>query len=106
MARKNGLPIAAEQSWQGFKLRHIFKGHQEAITALAWTPDGNHLISTSFDQTVKIWGMKEAAELQTVSHSGWINDVAVAPNGKRFVTASSDYTLKVWDLPDCRLIHT
>jgi WD40 repeat protein len=37
-------------------------GHTNAITALAATPDGQRLISTSYDHTVRVWDLKATTE--------------------------------------------
>jgi WD40 repeat protein len=37
-------------------------GHSNTITALAATPDGRRLISTSYDHTVRVWDLNAAAE--------------------------------------------
>jgi WD40 repeat protein len=37
-------------------------GHSNAITALAATPDGRRLLSTSYDHTVRVWDLQAATE--------------------------------------------
>jgi WD40 repeat protein len=37
-------------------------GHSNAITALAATPDGRRLLSTSYDHTVRVWDLNASAE--------------------------------------------
>jgi WD40 repeat protein len=37
-------------------------GHSNTITALAATPDGRRLLSTSYDHTVRVWNLQSAAE--------------------------------------------
>jgi WD40 repeat protein len=37
-------------------------GHSNTVTALAATPDGRWLLSTSYDHTVRVWDLKAAAE--------------------------------------------
>jgi WD40 repeat protein len=41
-------------------------GHTNTITALAATPDGRRLISTSYDHTVRVWDLEAAAEKKEV----------------------------------------
>src|SRR5262245_16125633 len=36
-------------------------GHTNSITALAATPDGRRLLSTSYDHTVRVWDLEAAA---------------------------------------------
>lgn len=40
-----------------------FEGHSESITSLLFTPDGEKLISSSFDGTIKFWEFKPLQEI-------------------------------------------
>src|SRR5437016_2878075 len=40
----------------------LLDGHTNAIVALATTPDGRWLISTSYDRSVRFWDMQAVAE--------------------------------------------
>jgi len=41
----------------------LLKGHADAVGAVAWSPDGNHLASVSNDETVKIWDAEKGREI-------------------------------------------
>ena len=66
--------------------------HAGPVVALAWSPDGSHLVSTGVDNTVRLWNTtthtlqrsltRPDEPMQTVTFSG---------DGRRFVT-SSPYT--------------
>ena len=40
-------------------------GHSHYVTSVAYSPDGKHIVSWSYDQTVKVW---DAATGEEVSH--------------------------------------
>jgi WD40 repeat protein len=37
------------------KERAVLKGHTEAVTAVAFGPDGKQIVTGSADKTVKVW---------------------------------------------------
>lgn len=74
-------------------------GHTNSVSSVVVTPDGQHIISGSFDHTLKIWNLKSGTERHTlIGHTDWVWDVVVTPDGHYVVSASADRTLKVWDL--------
>lgn len=44
---------------ENYKLKCIFQLHTEAITYLSWNESSTELLSLSFDQTLRIWSIKE-----------------------------------------------
>jgi WD40 repeat protein len=82
----------------------IIRGHKDRVLALAFSPDGGRLASTSEDKTVKVWdvsaGLATGELLEPVfscEHTDWVNGVAFSPNGHLLASASNDRTVKVWD---------
>ncbi len=72
---------------------------------MAVTPDGRRALSTSWDNTLKVWDLDSGKELLTLQgHSDWVRGVAVTPDGRRALSASADNTLKVWDLDSVQLL--
>jgi hypothetical protein len=66
---------------------------------VAFSPDGRHVVTASFDNTAQVWeadtGKPAGAPLQ---HRGDVYSAAFSPDGRRVVTASEDTTAQVWDV--------
>ena len=74
-------------------------GHTGAVASAVYSPDGQLIVSGSFDRTIKIWNASTGAELRTLNgHAGQVLTVAVAPNGRQFASGARDNTVKLWDL--------
>lgn len=77
----------------------IFSGHQDRITAIAMNPDGERLISSSDDGTLKEWSLTTGKLIHTFrGHTDKVYAVRITPSGDRAVSAARDNTVKVWTL--------
>src|SRR5262249_4824324 len=76
-------------------------GHRESINALAFNPQGTILVSSSKDETMKVWDVKSGALLHTIGVGSlgiWgIQAMAFSPDGKNLVTADDNSSIRVWD---------
>ena len=53
-------------------------GHDNVVSSLAFSPDGQRLFSGSWDKTVRVWnGMTGRSEAVLRGHSDWVLDVSV-----------------------------
>jgi WD40 repeat protein len=73
------------------------KGHDAAVTSVAFSPDGKTLASGSHDYTVKLWDAQTRQNLTTLEgHTLGIISVAFSPDGKTLASGSADKTVKLW----------
>ena len=80
------------------QLLRILQGHERDVTASAWSPDGNLVVTASADSTARIWDAHTGRELiQLLSHTGGVNTAAWSPDGRLVVTGGSDRTVRIWD---------
>jgi GTPase SAR1 family protein/DNA-directed RNA polymerase subunit RPC12/RpoP len=77
----------------------VLKGHTNSVNDVAVTPDGTRAVSTSFDQTLRVWDLVTGKSLTSLEgHTDTVFCVAVTTDGTRAISASDDKTLRVWDL--------
>ncbi|MBE9145860.1 serine/threonine-protein kinase [Planktothrix mougeotii] len=78
---------------------HTLTGHRNAITGVAFSPDGETLASGSQDQTIEIWRLESGKRWYTlVGHSNWITTIAFSPDSKTLASGSRDQTIEIWDM--------
>ncbi len=89
----------------------VLTGHKDRVNAVAFSPDGLTLASTSGnpefasgsdDFTVLLWDMSDpsAPPIPLIGHEDKINSVAFSPDGQYLASGSDDRTIRVWDLRD------
>ena len=76
----------------------VLKGHTGTVFSVAVTPDGQHVLSGSFDRAVRVWRAdtwNAAAILSGHTHS--VRAVVVSVNGQYAVSSGCDNVLRIWD---------
>ena len=77
------------------------------MNGVAFSPNGQRIVTASQDQTAKVWEAATGKELLTLKgHRGWISCVAFSPDGQRIVTGSHDQTAKIWEAASGRGLLT
>jgi len=74
-------------------------GHRGLIHQIVFSKDGNHLVSASSDETVRLWDVRNVREVKTlVGHLQSVCRIAIGDDERRLVSAGTAGQLKVWDL--------
>ncbi len=78
--------------------RHELSGHSDGITDIAFSHDGQRLISASLDLTLKLWILETGKEHFTVSgFKTAVTAVAYGPNDKQIASGDGLGALAFWD---------
>jgi sperm-associated antigen 16 protein len=81
-----------------FSLKKSFKGHLNAVAAVAFHPRKDIIATASDDETWKVWSLPDCELIMSgEGHRNWIAGVAFHPEGTSLATASGDGTVKLWD---------
>jgi WD40 repeat protein len=76
----------------------------ETVTAVAFRPDGQMLVTGGRDQTARLWSVPKGKPLGApLTHSGMVSGVRFTPDGRHLATAQSGDNsgglIRLWALP-------
>ncbi|MGK7943198.1 MAG: WD40 repeat domain-containing protein [Microcystaceae cyanobacterium] len=73
------------------------EGHQHWVINAQFSPDGEKIVTASWDKTAKVWDRKGNLLTTLEGHQHWVINAQLSQDGENIVTASVDGTVKVWD---------
>ncbi|ORM25180.1 PD40 domain-containing protein [Williamsia sp. 1135] len=83
----------------------VLARHQDAIRSLAFSSDGDTLVTGSDDETAIVWDTtvpEQAHQIGTplAGYGSSVHAVGFSPDATRLATGSDDQTLRVWSMTD------
>jgi WD40 repeat protein len=84
----------------GQPVEFSFTGHTDRITFITLSPDGNKIVSTSMDNTARVWNAQNGLSSASYYQDGNIKELsflAFLPDGSRLAASSLDGTVYLWN---------
>ena len=78
----------------------------EAITCVAWSPDGNSIAVAGYGNVIEVWSMLGQCCTVYRGHTGVVTSVAWSPDGTFLASGSWDGTVHVWQALSGALEYT
>jgi WD40 repeat protein len=92
-----GQVYVMQETWN--PCLQVLEGHRDSVRAVAFSPDGQTVVSGSSDRTIRLWDTATGAEKQTFEgHESFVCAIAFTPDGQLLASASDDETIRLWDM--------
>jgi WD repeat-containing protein 61 len=88
-------------------VNHKFKAHDNSVFSVAYSPDGQYLLSGGRDAMLNVFAVKNDFKLikSTAAHNLHVHHIAVKEGSDYFITSSMDKTIKIWTWQDFELMR-
>jgi WD40 repeat protein len=103
----------ADPSWQSGTVDYLeipaeIGGNSRPIRSLAFTPEGQFLVSGGVDKTIKIWDVKARSLVRTLrpNPEREIDTIAISSDGQTLASGSIDGTVHLWNWKTGELLYT
>jgi WD40 repeat protein len=100
------LRLFPDLSPKPLRLVRTWKAHKSLVTSLAFFPDGQRLLSASWDGTVRIWKVNDGTKMDELSLSRPIRFATLSPDGQLLAISTYEPTIQLWQFSDKTLLRT
>ena len=80
--------------------------HQDSVWKLRWSPDGEALVSSSWDRTIGLWSKSGKRETSWEGHEDYVQGLAISPDGSVVATGATDGRIWLWDFATGKHLDT
>jgi WD40 repeat protein len=74
------------------------EGHTAGVNGIAFSADGNQVVSGSDDKTVRIWQLDNGQVVRQFETPSPIKSLCLSGDGKQIVTGHEDAKIRVWNV--------
>jgi len=77
----------------------VLEGHTDGVDSVAFSPNGQFLVSGSYDNSVRLWNIDSGEQVQMLEgHTNDVSSVAFSPDGQFLVSGSRDKSVRLWNI--------
>ncbi|MEN8444058.1 MAG: caspase family protein, partial [Cyanobacteria bacterium J06555_13] len=81
--------------WEKIKI----EAHDDWITAIAFSPQDDVVVSASFDRSLRLWDLDgNPLGPRFSGHTDWVTSAVFSADGQLIISGSSDGTIRLWNL--------
>ncbi len=88
------------------------QGHTNTVDSVRFLPDGQQLLSASWDGTIRLWDLETGGEARRYnipyaagSAPPRVYMIDLLPNGQQFVSGSQDGVIRLWDIESGEIVR-
>lgn len=74
------------------------QGHEDNVNAVAFSPDGQLLVSGSRDQSIMVWDVLQETKIVQLRQDSSVETVAFAPRGFLIASGEADGDITLWGI--------
>ena len=97
---------SSSDATQDTRLRATLRGHTDFVTSIAFSPNGQKLVSSSWDNSIKLWDSQTTENLATGLHAHDVTSVVFSPDGRRIASGGADEVIRLWNSEGKQLAST
>ncbi|KAI9512806.1 TFIID and SAGA subunit [Russula earlei] len=97
----SGSADATARLWSMDTMTNVvaYRGHQNPVWDVDWSPMGIYFATASRDRTARLWSTDRISTLRIYAgHASDVDCVRFHPNSLYIATGSSDWTARLWDV--------
>ena len=76
----------------------VLRGHTDAVSRVAFSPDGSMLASGDWDGTIRLWNPTTGEHIATTGDPDYVNSVAFSPDGS-MLASGGGRTIRLREIP-------
>ena len=85
----------------------LLQGHAEAVTSVSFSPDGQHVVSSSNDGSLFVWDARSGRDIAKLGgHTSRVNHASFTPDGRLILSSGGDNIARLWSVNSATHIAT